>query len=348
MKRATIVGACGFGGLGLISILRSHPDLSIHQLIDKNNSGRPISAVYPHLRGFCDIIVRNTDETDFGSTDIAFFSTPDRAGMTMIGDFYKRGIPVIDFSGDFRFSTIEDYSRYARNKNMDDEHSAPGMLAHAVYGLPELYRDSIKTAKIVGNPGCFAISMILGLLPAVTAGIIDSGTIICDGKTGVSGAGKNPGEANFYPQRYEDVNTYREGKHQHIVEVENILNSVGPRAYGLFFVPQIVPLARGILTTMYARVKDGISTAKVMELYRDYYRTSPFVIVSESSPHTTDVRGSNRCELRPMVDERTGTLFITSAIDNLMKGQSGNAVQNANIMLGLEETAGLDNPAFYP
>ncbi len=190
--------------------------------------------------------------------------------------------------------------------------------------------------------------MILGLLPAISRGILASEVIICDGKTGVSGAGKNPGESNFYPQRYEDVNTYREGKHQHLVEVENVINRAGNTKHKVLFVPQIVPLNRGILCTIYADPKPGIGTKEIDELYRDYYRESPFIVITDRSPHTTDVRGSNRCEIRATVDSRTGKIFITSVIDNLIKGQSGNAIQCANLMLGFDETTGLNVPAFYP
>lgn len=348
MKKAIIVGATGFGGLGLIEILLRHPEFDIKQLVARKDVGSRIDDVFPHLKGFCDMVVGGPEDIDYSETDIAFFSTPDRAGMTLIQEFFNRNIPVIDFSGDFRFHDIETYSAYARFKGMDDSHLSPDVLKHAVYGLPEINAENIKAAKIVGNPGCFAVSIMLGLLPAVEAQIIETNAIVCDGKTGVSGAGKNPGEANFYPQRYENVNTYREGRHQHVFEVENVLNSRSKDKVQVFFVPQIVPLNRGILSTMYAPVKGKTDSAKVKKIYEDYYRGKPFVIVTDKSPNTTDVRGSNRCEIRAMVDERTGLLFVTSVIDNLLKGQSGNAVQNANIMFGFDEKTGLDVPAFYP
>ncbi|HQP49749.1 MAG TPA: N-acetyl-gamma-glutamyl-phosphate reductase [Spirochaetota bacterium] len=348
MKKATIIGACGFGGLGLITIILQHPGMEISQLIDRTNIGQPISHVFPNLKGHCDITVQSNENINYSDVDIVFFSTPDRAGMTLIRDFHEKNIPVIDFSGDFRFASTEDYTVYANNKGMETEHLAKEMLGNAVYGLPELYRDKIRNARIIGNPGCFAISMILGLLPAVHHKIIDTRSIICDGKTGVSGAGKNPGEANYYPQRYENMNTYREGKHQHLVEVENVLNSLHNDNIKIFFVPQVVPMSRGILTTMYCDIAPGYDTEKVLTLYREFYRDSHFVVVRESSLNTTNVRGSNRCDVRAMVDSRTGKLFITSAIDNLMKGQSGNAIQNANIMLGFDEITGLDIPAFFP
>jgi N-acetyl-gamma-glutamyl-phosphate reductase len=347
MKKAIIIGATGFGGLGLVDILLKHPGIEVIQLIARRDVGQPISKVFPHLKGFCEMMVEDIDKINY-SADIAFFSTPDRAGMTIIKEFIDRKIPVIDFSGDFRFRTEAEYSIYAKNKGMDDKHLFPSALTQTVYGLPEINAEAIRKAKLIGNPGCFAVSMILGLLPAVEQGMIKSDTIICDGKTGVSGAGKNPGESNFYPQRYEDVNTYREGKHQHIVEVENVLNDRSSKEYRILFVPQIVPLNRGILTTIYADAKEGLTAKDVHDGYRNYYRNCPFIQITESSPHTTDVRGSNRCEIRPAVDARTGKIFITSVIDNLMKGQSGNAVQCANIILGFDETAGLNAPGFYP
>ena len=347
-KRALIIGATGFGGCGLIEILQRHPGIEIAQLVARKDTGVPVSSIFPHLRGYCDLTVDDAELTRYDDIDIAFFSTPDRAGMTLIHEFHKRGIPVIDYSGDFRFTNLADYEVYAKNKGMATEHAAKDLLPRAVYGLPEKYADQIRTAKVVGNPGCFAISMILGLLPAVEAGLIESKRIICDGKSGVSGAGKNPGEANFLPQRNEDVNTYREGKHQHLVEVEKTISLAAGTPKSVFFVPQVVPMSRGIISTMYTDAPKDLTTDKVLSIYREYYAGKPFVTVTEKSPHTTDVRGSNRCEIRPMVDTRTGTLFITSVIDNLMKGQSGNAVQVANIMLGFPETTALDHPGFYP
>ncbi|OHD64839.1 MAG: N-acetyl-gamma-glutamyl-phosphate reductase [Spirochaetes bacterium RBG_13_51_14] len=348
MKKAIIIGATGFGGLGLVEIIRRHPEMKITQLVDIKDPGKSISDVFPHLRGFCDLIIRSPKEINFDDMDIAFFSTPDRAGMSLIREFYKKNIPVIDFSGDFRFGTTEEYAVYAANRGLEADHLAADLLPEAVYGLPEKYADRIKGARIVGNPGCFSTCMILGLLPATESGIISSDTIICDGKTGVSGAGRNSGEANLYPQRHENVNTYREGKHQHVVEVENVLKSAGGRDRKILFVPQIVPLNRGILTTMYMDIEKGCDTEGLLRIYRDYYERKPFVMITDKSPNTADVRGSNRCLIRPLVDGRTGKLVVISVIDNLMKGQAGNAVQNANIMLGFDETAGLDVPAFYP
>lgn len=348
MKKATIIGATGFGGLGLIEIMLRHPQMEILQLAARNDAGKRLSEVFPHLKGFCDLVVQTPEDIRFDGIDIAFFSTPDRAGMTLIREFYNRNIPVIDFSGDFRFKSIKDYAVYAEYRGIDGNHLSADILPASVYGLPEKFANQIKGARIVGNPGCFAVGMILGLLPAVEADILASDSIICDGKTGVSGAGKNSGEANLYPQRYENVNTYREGKHQHVVEVENVINSVSGGERKILFVPQIIPLSRGLLTTMYMDVKKGFDTDALLNIYRDYYSNKPFVVITDKSPNTAEVRGSNRCLIRPIVDSRMKKLIIISAIDNLVKGQAGNAVQNANIMLGFDETMGLNIPASYP
>ena len=350
MKNAVIIGATGFGGLGLIDILSKHPEIKVTELAAIDH-GSKISDMYPHLRGVCDLIVKSPDMINTNGIDIAFFATPDQVGMKLIGKFYDKKIPVIDFSGDFRFHSTGDYRTYAINKSMSDIHSSPELLKESVYGLPEKNFDKIQTAPIIGNPGCFAMSMILALLPAAENGILKNSTLICDGKTGVSGAGINPGKANSYPLRYENSNTYREGKHQHLVEVENVINQFcknQDEKHKIFFVPQIVPMNRGILMTVYADVDPETDTEMINKFYSEYYHNSPFVNVSRISPNTSQVRGTNRCDIRVLKDERTGKLLIISALDNLIKGQSGNAVQNANIRLGLDQTMGLNLNPIYP
>ena len=214
MKNAAIIGATGFGGLGLIDLLTAHPGINIKSLSALDH-GEKISDMYHHLKGVCDLIVKHPDEADLDDIDIAFFATPDQVGMNIITKYYEKKIPVIDFSGDFRFSSIEDYTVYAENKGMDTFHNSPELLGKSAYGLPEKFRDKIKNAPVIENPGCFAMAMILALLPLSESGEISGETIICDGKTGVSGAGINPGKANSYPLRYEAANSYKEGKHQH-------------------------------------------------------------------------------------------------------------------------------------
>lgn len=348
MKKAAIIGATGFGGLGLIQLLLNHPHIEINGLCARKDTGKDISEVFPSLSGYLSQKIIETENLNLNDIDIIFLSTPDRAGMQIIKQFADYNIPVIDFSGDFRFNTAEEYSIYAQNKNIDTDHLSSHLLEKSIYGLPEKYRDRIKNSKIIGNPGCFAISMILGLLPAAESGIIKSGTIISDGKSGVSGAGKNPGEANFYPQRYENINTYREGHHQHTVEVENIINKFSPSEHKLLFIPQVIPMSRGILSTMYFQPSQTLDTVKLFDIYNRFYQNEKFIEVTKKSPGTAEVRGTNKCKIKPYYDSRTGMCVIISVIDNLMKGQSGNAIQVANIILGFDETCGLNQTVQFP
>jgi N-acetyl-gamma-glutamyl-phosphate reductase len=350
MKNAVIIGATGFGGLGLVDILSKHPEIRITELAAIDH-GKKISEMYPHLRGISDLEVKSPDSINTDNADIVFLATPDQVGMNLAKVFYDKKIPVIDFSGDFRFHSIEDYRTYAVNKSMSEVHTSPELLKESVYGLPEKNFKKIQTAPVIGNPGCFAMAMILALLPAAEKGLLKKGTVICDGKTGVSGAGINPGKANSYPLRYENSNTYREGRHQHLVEVENILNQFIPdkdETQNIFFVPQIIPMNRGILMTVYADISSEYTTGSVNEIYQNYYQNSRFVHVSDNSPNTSEVRGTNNCNIKVLVDERTGKLLVVSVLDNLLKGQSGNAVQNANIRLGLNEDTGLKINPIYP
>lgn len=350
MKNAVIIGATGFGGLGLIDILSKHPEIKISGLASIDY-GRRISEMYPHLRSICDLEVIPPDLISTDGIDIVFLATPDQVGMNLIRKFYDKKIPVIDFSGDFRFHSPDDYRIYAQNKGMSDIHTSPELLKESVYGLPEKNFEQIRTAPIIGNPGCFAMAMILALLPAAEKGLLKSRTLICDGKTGVSGAGISPGAANSYPLRYENSNTYREGNHQHRVEVENVINQSitnEKEKHNIFFVPQLVPMNRGILMTVYADIDSKLDTKTINDIYKEYYRYSPFVHISDISPNTSEVRGTNRCNLKILADERTGKLLIISVLDNLIKGQSGNAVQNANIRLGLDQSTGLNLHPIYP
>jgi N-acetyl-gamma-glutamyl-phosphate reductase len=354
MKKAKIVGAGGYGGVGLMEILSRHPEVDITCLVAKDDVNKPITDIYPHLYGTLDLQVVPPDapeaQEDF---DVVFFSTPDKVGMNLAADERAKGARVIDFSGDFRFQKEELYAEYARRINLDPAHASPQLLKEAVYGLPELGLQDFSQANVVGNPGCFAVSVLLGLAPAVKAGIVDPAHLIADCKTGVSGAGKKPGPAFHFPARHDHMNAYRLTGHQHVCEVEQNLSALGGgKEAVLTFTAQVVPASRGILSTLYGRLNEGVSVEQVLELYRDFYRDSVFVKVFDRSAATglgtAHVRGSNRCFLIVDVDERTGTLRVVSQIDNLMKGQAGSAVQNMNLIFGFPENMGLDTPGSYP
>jgi len=268
--------------------------------------------------------------------------------MQTAGDELERGAKVIDYSGDFRFSTVEQYAEYANFIGLDPVHKSPALLTETVYGLPELH-EITESQMLVGNPGCFAVSCILGLAPAIAAGVIDLKSIICDCKTGVSGAGKKPNAAFHYPNRYDNMNAYKLAGHQHMVEVEQELSALCDDDVQITFTAQVVPVCRGIMSSLYATL-NGQSADELLEIYREFNKNNPFVRVQDAATpaSTADVRGSNYCNLTVDVDARNNRLRVISHIDNLMKGQAGNALQNMNLMFGLDSGTGLALLGQYP
>jgi N-acetyl-gamma-glutamyl-phosphate reductase len=349
--KAAIIGAGGYGGCGAIELLLGHPHVEIVALFDKQDVGKPISGIYPHLKGFCDLPLIDPDDPKRPEDlDVVFFSTPDGVGQKEARYWLNKNIKVIDYSGDFRFNDAETYRGYAARIGKPQEHAAPDLLPQAVYGLAELHRKEITKARVVGNPGCFAVSCILGLAPAMHSDMVEDGSIICDSKTGVSGAGKKPAQNFHYPARYDAMNAYKVSGHQHVYEIERELGFVAGKEVRITFTPHVIPLCRGILSTIYADLKKGRNAGTALEAYMSFYKGERFVRVFEPGVTltSTDVRGSNFCNISVNVDPRTGKLIVLSIIDNLMKGQAGSAVQNMNIMFGLEETAGLLRPGQYP
>ncbi len=346
-----IIGAGGYGGCGAVELLSAHPHAELKALMDKQDIGKPISDLYPHLTGFCDMAIMDPDDPDCPDDfDVAFFSTPDGVGQQEAAKWLEKGIKVIDYSGDFRFDDPEVYGGYAERIGRTSPHASPDLLHQSVYGLAELHRKEIAGSNLVGNPGCFAVSCILGLSPALKSGIVDATTIICDAKTGVSGAGKKPNATFHYPARYDAMNAYRISGHQHVYEIERELGLLAGSDIRVTFTPHVVPLCRGILTTIYAQLEKGRTLRDALAAYGSFYQGETFVRVfgPEKAQLSTHVRGSNFCNLSLNVDDRTGKLIVVSLIDNLVKGQAGSAVQNMNIMFGLDETEGLLHPGIYP
>lgn len=349
MIKAKVVGAGGYGGGGIAELLLKHPEAEIGCLVDLADIGKKMSDVFPHLRGFCDeVIVAPDDPKANEAYDVVFFSTPDRVGMQHAGEELERGAKVIDYSGDFRFGTPEQYAEYANFIGLDPVHANPALLTETVYGLSELHEIG-DTQMLVGNPGCFAVSCILGLAPAAAAGIIDMTSIICDCKTGVSGAGKKPSAAFHYPNRYDNMNAYRLSGHQHMVEVEQELSALSGEEARITLTTQVVPVCRGILSVLYASL-GGQTADDVLEIYREFNKNNLFVRISDASTPASiaDVRGSNYCSLTVDVDARNNRLRVVSHIDNLLKGQAGNALQNMNLMFGLDDGTGLAVFGQYP
>ena len=351
MVRVKVIGAGGYGGVGIVELLLRHPSARIAGLYDIADIGKPFSALYPHLGGFCDMEIRDVArEGESEPADVAFLATPDGVGQQLAPQLVARGTRVVDYSGDFRFNTIPDYREYATRIGRNPVHGAPELLTQSVYGLTELYRDQIAEAPVVGNPGCFAVSIILGFAPALEAGLVAPDSLIADSKTGVSGAGKTPKTQFHYPAQYDNMYAYKMTGHQHVIEVEQQLSHIAGQRLELTFTPQVVPVCRGIMSCLYGALVRDTPFDEVWEIYRRYYRDSRFVRVLDRgvAGQNSMVRGSNFCALWVNVDPRTRRLTVVSHLDNLMKGQAGSALQNMNVMFGLDETVGLDRPGVYP
>ncbi len=349
MIKVKLVGATGYGGVGLIELILRHPEIEISALVAANDTGKPISHFWPHLQGICDLPVYSLDEDGANvDADIVVYSTPDGVGMQLAPNEVKQGRKILDYSGDFRFNTTDIYTEYARRQGLDTNHKSPELLKDSVYGIAEIHSEKISKATIVGNPGCFAVSCILGLAPASKNKLIECNGIICDCKTGISGAGKKPKKGFHYPEAYDTAYTYKLAGHQHVMEVERELSLLAGKNINLTFTPQVIPMTRGIMSCIYGTLPTGITQEKVFTAYQDFYNGNKFVRVSDKPSSTGDVRGSNFVNLTVACDERTGTFRVISHIDNLMKGQAGSALQNINIMFGLNEMTGLNFPGAHP
>jgi len=349
MIKVKLVGATGYGGVGLIELLLRHQEIEITTLIAASETGKPISHFYPHLAGLCDKMVYPADATEADAdADVVVYATPDGIGMQLAPEEISKGRKVLDYSGDFRFNSTELYAEYAKRQGLDTSHKAPELLVDSVYGLAELHRGQIAQAQVVGNPGCYAVACILGLAPAAKEGFIESGNIICDGKTGISGGGKKPKPGFHYPEAYDNTYAYKLAGHQHVMEVERELSLLAGTEIQTTFTPQVIPMARGIMASLYGTLPQGITQKKVLSAYKEFYNNKPFIRVSDAPSSTGNVRGSNFVNLTVACDERTGTLRIISHIDNLVKGQAGSALQNLNIMFGLDEMTGLNFPGAHP
>lgn len=352
MIKVKVVGCGGYGGVGIVELLLRHPEAEIQTLVAATETGRPMGELYPHLDGFCDLPILTPDDPAAQvPADVVFFATPDRVGMAQAPAELARGARVIDYSGDFRFDSAETYAEYAGRIGLATEHLAPELLGESVYGLPELNRAAYRDdQRLVGNPGCFAVGCILGLAPAMAAGLVERTSVICDCKTGVSGAGKKPSAIHHYPARYENMQAYRLSGHQHVMEIERALGQAAGEEVRVTFTAQVVPVCRGILSTLYGTLREGVGLAQVREAYEEYHRDNHFVRLygRDAAIGTAHVRGTNFCNLVVDVDERTGRLRVVAHIDNLMKGQASNALQNMNLICGLPERMGLDQPGAYP
>lgn len=346
MLSVAIVGASGYTGLELIRLLNGHPEVAVSCLTSEQSAGKRISEVFPTLRDRCDLLLENLEPVRVaGKAEVIFTALPHKAAMAVIPTFMKLGRKVIDLSADYRLSDPQVYGEWY------EPHQDPANLKKAVYGLPEVRRAKIRGAKLIANPGCYPTSIILGLAPLLKKGLIDPAGIIADSASGVTGAGRAAKVESLYCEVNEGFRAYGAGGvHRHTPEIEQELSRIAGCDLKVTFTPHLVPMDRGILSTIYATPRSTVDTDGLIELYREHYAGEPFVRVLPrgSLPSTAFVRGSNFCDISPMVDQRTGRVIVVSAIDNLVKGASGQAVQNMNIISGFPETMGLEGVGIFP
>jgi len=337
-----IINVTGYAGAELARLLYNHPEVEIACVTGRSEAGKKLAEVFPHLAA-----IGLTIEPEIAAgIDFAFSALPHAASAEACAPLVRAGVPVVDISADFR---IKDPAEYAEWYGVT--HPAPDLLPDAIYGLPELYRNRIKTAKLVANPGCYPESALLGLAPAAKAGII-SPDVIVDSKSGVSGAGRGLKLNLHLGESAESVSAYSLDGHRHLPEIVQELAALSPssQAPTVTFTPHLIPMTRGILSTCYATLAPGanLDTGAVREIYKQFYKGEPFVRVADSPPSTKQTRGANDCLVYPTVDGRTDRLVVISVLDNLVKGAAGQAIQNMNLMLGLPETMALTGLAVYP
>jgi N-acetyl-gamma-glutamyl-phosphate reductase len=339
MKRIGIVNVTGYAGAEAARLLARHPGVEIAWVTGRSEAGKRLATVFPHLREIDQVIAAEPA----GDVDLAILALPHHASAEAAGAFLDRGVKLVDISADFRLRDLSVYEEFY------GAHPAPRLLAGAVYGLPEVYRQEIRVATLVANPGCYPTASILALLPALREGIIGPGLVV-DAKSGVSGAGRSLALSSHFSEVDESIKAYGLDGHRHLPEIAQELQVAAGQRYRvrLTFIPHLIPMTRGILATAYADLAADWPVERVREAYREFYAKEPFVRVVDEPPQSKQVWGSNYCHVYPTVDRRAGRLVVVSVIDNLVKGAAGQAVQNANLMLGLPEAMGLESLPYYP
>ncbi|UCD68182.1 MAG: N-acetyl-gamma-glutamyl-phosphate reductase [Betaproteobacteria bacterium] len=342
MIRIGIVGGTGYTGVELLRILATHPRAELTAITSRTEAGKPVAGLFPNLRGKVDLAFSVPEEADLDNCDVVFFATPHGVAMAHAPALVRAGVKVIDLASDFRLKDIAQWSKWYKV-----EHSARELLAEAVYGLPEMNRDQIKSARVVGNPGCYATAVQLGFLPLIEAGIVDPAHLVADAKSGVSGAGRKADLGIMFSEVSDSFRAYGVAGHRHHPEMIQGLAKAAGGPIKLVFVPHLTPAIRGIHATLYARL---ISDADLQTLYETRFGEEPFVDVmpAGSHPDTRSVRGANTCRIAVHRPDDSDLVVVLAVIDNLVKGASGQAVQNMNLMFGLEETMGLDHVALMP
>ncbi len=346
MLRVAIIGASGYTGVELARILCNHPKFELTAATSRQYAGIALSEVFPNLRGKTELICENLTINELcKQADLFFAAVPHKTAMDLVPQLLKKGKKVVDLSADFRLRDVAVYEEWYQ------EHSSPEFINEAVYGLPELYREKIKNARLIANPGCYPTSIVLGLAPLVKSGLIDPASIIADSKSGTTGAGRAASVGTLFCEVHDGFKAYKVGgTHRHLPEIEQELSVLNQKDITISFTPHLLPIARGILSTSYADLSTNISEQEIRKLYIKMYVNEPFVrlLPQGSFPSTQHVRGSNFCDIGFTIDARTKRIIVVSAIDNIVKGAAGQAIHNMNLMCGIEETAGLEGAPFFP
>ena len=346
-KPIGIIGASGYGGVQLVRLLLEHPEVEIAYLGGDSSAGKQYGSLYPHLAHCVDLKVEKIDPKEIADRcEVVFLGLPNGLACDIAPDLIKQGCKVLDLSADYRFSDLSTYTDWYK-KEREDLQTA----SDAVYGLPELHREQIKSARLIGCPGCYPTASLLALAPLLKQGLIDPATAIIDAKSGTSGGGRQAKTNMLLAEADNSLGAYGVASHRHTPEIEQICSSLARQEVTVQFTPHLIPMVRGILSTVYATLRDpGLVREDLITIYNAFYRSSPFIKVLPSGvyPQTKWACGTNLAYIGIQVDSRTGRVIVLSAIDNLIKGQAGQAVQCMNLMMGWDEALGLPKLSFYP
>lgn len=336
MIKAGIVGGTGYTGVELLRLLAQHPRVKITAITSRKEAGLPVAELFPSLRGRVDLVFSTPETAPLKTCDVVFFATPNGVAMQQAPELIEAGVRVIDLAADFRLEDVAEWSKW-----YGMEHACPDLVAEAVYGLPEVNRERIRLARLVANPGCYPTAVQLGFLPLIEAGVVDTGWLVADCKSGVSGGGRKAETHLLYAEAADSFKAYAVPGHRHLPEIRQGLARIAGKPVGLTFVPHLSPMIRGIHATLYARITRDVD---LQALFEQRYAQEPFVDVlpAKAHPDTRSVRASNFCRIAVHRPQGGDTVVVLSVIDNLVKGASGQAVQNMNIMFDLPETMGLE------
>lgn len=345
MIKVAIVGGTGYTGVELLRILALHPEVEITTITSRAEAGSSVAALFPNLRGYLDLCFSEPDVKQLAKADLVFFATPNGTAMKEVPFLLAEGVKVIDLAADFR---LKDPAVWEQWYGMP--HACPDLLIDAVYGLPEVHREAIKSARLIANPGCYPTAITLGFLPLVEAGIVELSSLIADAKSGVSGAGRGASVGTLLCEASESIKAYSVSGHRHLPEIRQNLSQASNTSVGLTFVPHLTPMIRGIEATLYARLTQKIALAEIQKIFEMRYQHEFFVDVlpQGSMPDTRSVKGSNHCRIAVHQPQGGDTLVVLSVIDNLVKGAAGQAVQNMNLMMGFPEKMGLQTVPLIP